>query len=110
MSTNGRAITPRMRGGLRPLLFSLWGALLFTLIAATQTGCTPDVTPQGFPSLELSSTSFSGGAIPKKYSCDGQEASPELSWKTPPERTQSFALLVTDRDSPFGYSFVTEEQ
>jgi Raf kinase inhibitor-like YbhB/YbcL family protein len=63
---------------------------------------------QAVPTLELKSASFSGDMIPKTYSsCDGQDgASPELSWKAPPELTQSFALIVTDKDSPFGFNFV----
>jgi len=39
-------------------------------------------------------------------SCDHQDgASPELSWSAPPEHTQSFALIVFDKDSPFGFKF-----
>jgi Raf kinase inhibitor-like YbhB/YbcL family protein len=38
--------------------------------------------------------------------CDGQDVSPELSWKSSPERTESFVLVVTDTDSPFGFNFV----
>jgi Raf kinase inhibitor-like YbhB/YbcL family protein len=61
----------------------------------------------GTPSLELRSSSFSGNAIPRTYSsCDHQDgASPELSWSAPPEPTQSFALIVFDNDSPFGFKF-----
>jgi Raf kinase inhibitor-like YbhB/YbcL family protein len=62
---------------------------------------------QGTPSLDLKSSSFSGDAIPRTYSsCDHQDgASPELSWSAPPENTQSFALIVVDKDSPFGFKF-----
>jgi Raf kinase inhibitor-like YbhB/YbcL family protein len=62
---------------------------------------------QGMPSLELRSSSFSGDAIPRTCSsCDHQDgASPELSWSAPPEHTQRFALIVFDKDSPFGFKF-----
>ena len=52
--------------------------------------------------MEVGSSSFSDGAIPKRCSCDGQDVSPELSWSAPPKRTLSFALLVTDKDSLVG--------
>jgi Raf kinase inhibitor-like YbhB/YbcL family protein len=84
------------------LLFSLGTVLLFALIVVTQTGCGHRESQQEAASLEVSSTSFSGGVIPKRCSCDGQGVSPELSWNAPPQRTQSFALLVTDEDSPVG--------
>jgi len=62
---------------------------------------------RGTPSLEWRSSSFSGDTIPRTCSsCDHQDgASPELSWSAPPERTQSFALIVFDKDSPFGFKF-----
>lgn len=56
-------------------------------------------------SLELTSSSFSGDVIPNQYSCDGNDTSPQLSWKLVPARTRSFALLVIDKDAPVG-SFV----
>ncbi|MDT8069798.1 MAG: YbhB/YbcL family Raf kinase inhibitor-like protein [Terriglobia bacterium] len=43
-----------------------------------------------------------GGAIPKKYTCDGADVSPELTWANAPAGTQSFALTVTDPDAPAG--------
>jgi Raf kinase inhibitor-like YbhB/YbcL family protein len=57
--------------------------------------------------MELRSSSFSGDTIPRTCSsCDHQDgASPELSWSAPPEHTQSFALIVFDKDSPFGFKF-----
>jgi hypothetical protein len=50
-------------------------------------------------SLHLASSSLAGDTIPRKFTCDGAEISPELSWTSEPEGTQSFALIVTDRDS-----------
>jgi len=40
--------------------------------------------------------------IPKTYSCDGQDISPQLDWTAPPEGTQSFALIMDDPDAPVG--------
>ena len=51
----------------------------------------------------LSSKSFpSGGDIPKQFTCEGADVSPELSWTDPPANTQSFALIADDPDAPAG--------
>ena len=51
----------------------------------------------------ISSSSFSpGGDIPKKFTCDGDDVSPELSWSGAPAGTQSFALIADDPDAPVG--------
>jgi len=53
--------------------------------------------------LQISSTAFSeGGTIPKKFTCDGPDASPQLSWGGAPAGTQSFALIMDDPDAPVG--------
>lgn len=43
-----------------------------------------------------------GGMIPVKYSCDGDDLSPPLSWSDVPETTKSFALISDDPDAPVG--------
>ncbi|HVY25358.1 MAG TPA: YbhB/YbcL family Raf kinase inhibitor-like protein [Polyangiaceae bacterium] len=49
----------------------------------------------------LSSPAFANkGEIPKKYTCEGEDASPPLDWKDAPEGTRSFALVVEDPDAP----------
>ena len=40
------------------------------------------------------------GAIPARYTCEGDDLSPPLSWSAVPEGTQSFALIVADPDAP----------
>lgn len=55
---------------------------------------------QGFT---LTSPVFSEGTdIPREYTCDGQDISPELNWMHAPQGTQSFALIVDDPDAPNG--------
>jgi Raf kinase inhibitor-like YbhB/YbcL family protein len=54
-------------------------------------------------SLTLTSPSFSnGGDIAKRFTCDGADVSPQLSWSDPPAGTKTFALLVDDPDAPVG--------
>ncbi|HYN15098.1 MAG TPA: YbhB/YbcL family Raf kinase inhibitor-like protein [Terriglobales bacterium] len=54
-------------------------------------------------SFTLSSTAFQpGGDIPRKYTCEGPDVSPALTWTDPPAGTQSFALIADDPDAPVG--------
>ncbi len=54
-------------------------------------------------SFQIASTAFpSGGMIPKKFTCDGPDVSPQLSWKEAPAGTQSFTLIMDDPDAPVG--------
>jgi Raf kinase inhibitor-like YbhB/YbcL family protein len=51
--------------------------------------------------MKLESPAFAGGTpIPSKYTCEGEDISPELHWSDVPEGTQSFALIVDDPDAP----------
>jgi len=51
--------------------------------------------------MELSSTVFTpGGAIPPRYTCEGDDVAPPLAWSELPDRTQSLALIVDDPDAP----------
>src|SRR5664280_2448637 len=54
-------------------------------------------------SLAVTTTAFSpDGSIPKSYTCDGADASPDLSWSGAPAGVQSFALIADDPDAPVG--------
>jgi Raf kinase inhibitor-like YbhB/YbcL family protein len=50
----------------------------------------------------LSSAFKEGGKIPTKYTCEGQDVSPALTWGEPPAETRSFVLIVDDPDAPGG--------
>lgn len=54
-------------------------------------------------SFTLASTAFQSNAtIPKQFTCQGQNVSPQLTWKNVPANTQSFALIMNDPDAPGG--------
>lgn len=51
--------------------------------------------------MQLTSTAFRQGAeIPSHYASDGENVSPELSWKDAPPETKSLVLVVHDPDAP----------
>ncbi len=51
--------------------------------------------------MQLTSSDFTrGGAIPSRFTCEGDNVSPEFSWKDVPAQTKSFALIVHDPDAP----------
>lgn len=59
-----------------------------------------EVTAMSQTPFSLVSTAFSpGGAIPRRFTCDGENVSPDLTWTGAPGETQSLALIVTDPDA-----------
>jgi Raf kinase inhibitor-like YbhB/YbcL family protein len=53
--------------------------------------------------MKITSSAFEeGGMIAAKYTCDGQNISPPLSWSDVPAGTVSIALICDDPDAPAG--------
>lgn len=53
--------------------------------------------------MKLESSAFSANSmIPSRYTCDGVDSSPPLSWDEPPAETHSLALICDDPDAPMG--------
>jgi Raf kinase inhibitor-like YbhB/YbcL family protein len=53
--------------------------------------------------MRLSSAAFSdGSAIPRRFTCDGEDLSPPLAWEAAPPAVRSFVLLCDDPDAPAG--------
>jgi hypothetical protein len=51
--------------------------------------------------MKLSSPAFThGAAIPKQFTCEGENISPELSWTDVPKDAVSFVLVLHDPDAP----------
>jgi Raf kinase inhibitor-like YbhB/YbcL family protein len=58
-------------------------------------------------SLTLTSTAFTaGGRIPDRYTPQGENVSPDLSWTGVPTGTKELVLIVEDPDAPFPSPFV----
>ncbi|MCX7590232.1 MAG: YbhB/YbcL family Raf kinase inhibitor-like protein [Kiritimatiellae bacterium] len=53
--------------------------------------------------FKLASSAFAeGAAIPVKYTGDGPDISPPLTWTDPPAGTKSLVLICDDPDAPVG--------
>lgn len=75
-------------------------ALAAALSASFAAAQAPAKSSAGF---KLETTAFKpGGDIPAKFTCDGEDVSPALTWTNPPAGTKGFALIVDDPDAPGG--------
>jgi Raf kinase inhibitor-like YbhB/YbcL family protein len=53
--------------------------------------------------ISLKSPSFKEGEmIPLRFTCDGEDLSPELAWDSIPEKCQTLAIICDDPDAPMG--------
>ena len=74
----------------------LLGGILLNLLTACTEGRPMESTMQ----MSLRSEAFAeGGSIPTRFTCDGQDVSPPLSWSDEPEGTGSFVLIADDPDA-----------
>lgn len=72
-----------------------WGALRDT----EQHGRHARLTSGAF--MQLTSSAFRNGEpIPRQFTCEGQNGSPEFSWMDAPKETKSFVFLLHDPDAP----------
>ncbi len=59
--------------------------------------------PEAPVTMSLTSPAFAeGAAIPLRFTCDGEDRSPPLTWSDPPEGTRALALVMDDPDAPGG--------
>ncbi len=53
--------------------------------------------------MKLTSKAFQAGeAIPRRFTCEGEDQSPPLAWSEVPEAARSLLLLCDDPDAPGG--------
>jgi hypothetical protein len=83
-------------------------AFLLGAVAVGASKSTPNAAPADRPAaktavFELTSSAFKQGAyIPIKYTGDGGDVSPPLTWTGMPDATKSLALICDDPDAPAG--------
>lgn len=74
-----------------------------TFRTTTSTTTQESTTTTELPPFGLTSPEFENGeAIPARYTCDGEDVSPELQVVGLPEGTRSIAIIVDDPDAPLG--------
>jgi hypothetical protein len=50
--------------------------------------------------MRVASSAFrQGEAIPRRFTCDGENISPDFAWHDAPKETKSFALIIHDPDA-----------
>ena len=82
-------------------------AILFlhAVLAILTASCGESVTEKGRKTMEISvkcPVFKDGEMIPSRYTCDGVNVSPPITWSDPPESTKSLALICDDPDAPMG--------
>jgi len=91
-----------------PTRSSAAAAALAALAIAGAAGCGGDDTVEGPPpaapaTLQLTSDAFADGeTIPERYTCEGEDVAPGLSWDGVPAGAQALALVMEDPDAPSG--------
>src|SRR5580704_14292000 len=64
-------------------------------------------TMSGRRSMQLRSSAFSDGeAIPRRFTCEGEDLSPPLHWSDAPVGTRSFVILCDDPDARSGFGVI----
>ena len=94
--------------GSRPGVQRAWLSLaaiaivaLAVLILSSQRG--REEYPRAPATIELVSEAFENNSlIPERYTCDGEDVSPPLSWEGVPSGAKSLVLIVVDLDAPGG--------
>ena len=84
-------------------LTAVISGLFIILIPLSCEEQTKTVTGSKKMEIKVESTAFNeGDMIPSKYTCDGLNVSPPLSWSYLPESTKSIVLISDDPDAPMG--------
>lgn len=93
------------------LTFIVFAALILFAIAcqsedqarASEGVALAEKVEASMPEIKVTSPAFvHEGMIPARYTCDGDDAAPEVAWKNLPEKTKTLALICDDPDAPRG--------
>src|SRR5512136_615108 len=77
--------------------------LLIALFHCSRDGNSKDPGGTAMGTITVTSTAFKeGGMIPRKFTCDDRDVSPQLSWSNIPAGAKSIALICDDPDAPVG--------
>ena len=85
-------------------LAAICGLSLTAVVGCGDSGDSPGTAPRqtGVP-LGLRSPAFAeGGRISARYTCDGEDISPPLTWNRVPIDAKSLAMVMQDADAPNG--------
>jgi Raf kinase inhibitor-like YbhB/YbcL family protein len=89
MQATGHILVPALAG------------LLLVNLAASAAAQTSNERKGTAMALVIRSDRFSHmAAIPKQYTCEGQDVSPPLAWQNVPPDAKSLVLIVDDPDAP----------
>jgi len=78
--------------------------VVFSLLLLFLVGCgTEDTIQKEVVKMKLTSDDFNEGEmIPSRFTCQGEDINPHLTWDDVPSGVKSFALIVDDPDAPAG--------
>src|ERR1051326_2739219 len=81
----------------------LWGSRRTSNTTSVNNATNQQPRGQEVHNMQILSAAFGAGqAIPAKYTCDGDNTNPPLTFGEVPDQTQSLALIVDDPDAPNG--------
>jgi Raf kinase inhibitor-like YbhB/YbcL family protein len=73
------------------------------VLATFLAGCSAEKEKDAAPIMEIRSAAFAEGEeIPRRFTCDGSNIAPPLTWSGIPEGAKSLLLIVDDPDAPGG--------
>jgi Raf kinase inhibitor-like YbhB/YbcL family protein len=82
-------------------MYSSYRILFAVLMVIPFDTCWSRNVPKGGSVMHLTITALTNdGSIPAKYTCQGADISPALSWTDAPPGTKSYVLIVDDPDAP----------
>jgi Raf kinase inhibitor-like YbhB/YbcL family protein len=82
-------------------LFTRLGPTLVVALAGLAVLANSQIAAEVTMKLSLRSSAFDDhGAIPRRYTCEGEDVSPPMEWSGLPAEARSLVLIVDDPDAP----------